>query len=209
MRRLVQLRHETPLTSEAYLAEHGWVKARLTVCPRHPRGGCGLARHGTYPRNTPAGMRVTRYYCPTAHETFSLLPDCLASRFPSDLDDLERVVTHVAAARSVEAAADTLRPDIELPSAVRWIRRRLSLVRAALVIAVSLLPELLVAEASLGTLGVAWETDRVLVVLRGRVASHLVLLPPPLGFGPRPIRRPIRAPARQHAMGADRAGPSG
>jgi len=128
VRRLVQLRHATALTSEAYLAEHAWVKARLTVCPRHPRGGCGLARHGTYVRKTPAGMRVTRYYCPTAHETFSLLPDCLASRFPSDLDDLERVVSHVAAARSVEAAADTLRPDIELPSAVRWIRRRLSLV---------------------------------------------------------------------------------
>ena len=209
MRRLVQLRHETPLTSEAYLAEHGWVKARLTVCPRHPRGGCGLARHGTYSRKTPAGMRVTRYYCPTAQETFSLLPDCLASRLPSDLDDLERVVTQVAAARSVEAAADTLRPDIELPSAVRWIRRRLSLVRAALVIAASLLPELLVSEASLRTLGVAWGTTRVLVELRGRVASHLVFLPPPIGFGPRPIRRPIRAPARQHAMGADRAGPSG
>ena len=61
-------------------------------------GGCGFARHGTYPRKTPPGMRVTRYYCPTAHETFSLLPDCLASRFPSDLDDLERVVTTAATA---------------------------------------------------------------------------------------------------------------
>lgn len=209
MRRLVQLRYATALTSEAYLAEHAWVKARLAVCPRHPRGGCGLARHGTYLRKTPAGIRVTRYYCPTAHETFSLLPDCLASRFPSDLDDLERVVTHVGAACSVEAAADTLRPDIELPSAVRWIRRRLSLVRAALVLVASLLPELGLRDASLVTLGVAWDTDRVLVGLRGRVASHLVLLPPPIGFGPRPIRRPIRAPARQQAMGADRAGPAG
>jgi hypothetical protein len=205
----VQLRHETPLTSEAYLAEHAWVKARLTVCPRHPRGGCGFARHGTYPRKTPAGMRVARYYCPTARETFSLLPDCLASRFPSDLDDLERVVMQVAAARSVEAAADTLRPGIDLPSAVRWIRRRLTVVRAMLVIVASLLPDLRVREASLVTLRVAWATDRVLVGLRGRVASHLVVLPPPLGFGRRPIRRPIRAPARPHAMGADRTGPSG
>ena len=205
----MQLRHATPLTSEAYLAEHAWVQASLATCPRHPGGGCGLARHGTYERKTPAGIRVTRYYCPTAHETFSLLPDCLASRFPSDLDDLERVVTRVAAARSVEAAADTLRPEIDLPSAVRWIRRRLALVRATLVIVAGLLPDLLVREASLVALGVAWHTDRVLVVLRGRVASHLVLLPPPLGFGPRPIRRPILAPARQHAMGADRTGPSG
>jgi hypothetical protein len=73
-------------------------------------------------------MRVTRYYCPTAHETFSLLPDCLASRFPSDLDELERVTIRVAAGRRVEAAADLRRPDITLPSAGRWIRRRLRLV---------------------------------------------------------------------------------
>jgi hypothetical protein len=209
VRRLVQLRHATALTSEAYLAEHAWVNARLAGCPRHPRGGCGFARHGTYLRKTPAGLRVTRYYCPTAHETFSLLPDCLARRFPSDLDDLERVVTHVGAARSVEAAADTLRPDIDLPSAVRWIRRRLSLVRAALVIVAGVLPGLLLGDASLVALAEAWGTTRVLVTLRGRVASHLAILPPPLGFGPRPRRRPIRAPVRQHAMGTDRAGPSG
>jgi hypothetical protein len=205
----VQLRHETPLTSEAYLAEHAWVKARLAVCPRHPRGGCGFARHGTYPRKTPAGMQIARYYCPTAHETFSLLPDCLASRFPSDLDDLERVVTHVGAARGIEAAADTLRPDIDLPSAVRWIRRRLTLVRAALVILAGVLPGLLVRDASLVALAGTWGTDRVLVTLRGRVASHLAVLPPPLGFGPRSVRRPARAPGRQHAMGAARAGPAG
>jgi hypothetical protein len=209
VRRLVQLRHATSLTSEAYLAEHAWVKASLATCPRHPGGGCGLARHGTYPRKTPTGMRVTRYYCPTAHETFSLLPDCLASRFPSDLDDLERVAVHVAAARSVEAAADTLRPDIELPSAVRWIRRRLTVVRTALVLAAGLLPDLRLSDASLGPLGSAWGTARVLVTLRSRVADHLAVVPPPLGFGPRPIRRPIRRPASQHAMGADRAGPSG
>jgi hypothetical protein len=205
----VQLRHETSLTSEAYLVEHAWVKARLAVCPRHPRGGCGLARHGTYARKTPAGMQIARYYCPTAHETFSLLPDCLASRFPSDLDDLERVVTTVAAARGVEAAADTLRPEIDLLAAVRWIRRRLTVVRAALVVVAGVLPGLLMRDASLVALAETWGTDRVLVTLRGRVASHLAILPPPVGFGPRPIRRPMHVPARQQAMGAARAGPSG
>ena len=50
MCRPVQLRHETPLTSEAYLAERAWEKATLPRCPRHPAGGCGFARHGTYPR---------------------------------------------------------------------------------------------------------------------------------------------------------------
>ena len=125
--RPVQLRDPSSLTSEAYVAESAWQKARLTQCPRHPTGGCKLARHGTYVRTTPTGMRITRYYCPTAHETFSLLPDCLASRFPGDLDDLERVVAQVDAARGIEAAADGLRPDIVLPSAVRWVRRRLTL----------------------------------------------------------------------------------
>jgi hypothetical protein len=108
----VQLRHQTRLTSEAYLAEHASVKASLSACPGHPRCGCRFARQGTYLRETPTGIRG-----PTAHETFSPLPNCLASRFPSDLDDLERVVTHVGAARSVEAAADTLRPDIDLAGA--------------------------------------------------------------------------------------------
>ncbi len=54
-------------------------------------------------------MRVARYYCPTAHETFSLLPDCVASHFPGGLAAIEDVVAAVEDARSVEAAADTLR----------------------------------------------------------------------------------------------------
>lgn len=153
-------------------------------------------------------MRVTRYYCPTAHETFSLPPDCLASRFPSDLDDLERVVTHATSARSVEAAADRLRPDVELPSAVRWIRRRLLLVRASLVIAAGVLGVTL-ADATLEAFGTAWQTDRVLVAVRGRLHAYLRQLPPPLGFGPRPIRRSPRRTRRQHAMGPDGGGPSG
>jgi hypothetical protein len=66
-------------------------------------------------------MRIARYYCPTARETFSLLPDCLASHFPGELDAIEHVVAAVETARSVEAAADILRPDTTLPSAVRWI----------------------------------------------------------------------------------------
>jgi len=208
VRRPVQLRHETPLTSEAYLAERAWEKASLSRCPRHPAGGCGFARHGTYPRKTVTGMRVARYYCPTAHETFSLLPDCLASRFPSDLDDLERVMVQVATHRSVEAAADVLRPEITLPSAVRWIRRRLTLVRTSVVLVAGLLG-LDVGTATLAAFRAAWDTDRVLVGARSRVAAHLTILPPPLGFGPRGRRRPARSTARQHAMGADRAGPAG
>jgi hypothetical protein len=208
VRRLVQLRHETSLTSEAYVAQSAWANASLAACPRHPRGGCGFARHGTYPRTTPAGMRIARYYCPAAHETFSLLPDCLASRFPSDLDDLERVVTHVEAARSVEAAADALRPDIVLPSAVRWVRRRLGLVRAAVVLMATLLPDL-VGHVRLTSVRTTWATDRALVAVRQRAALHLPAWPRPLGFGPHRMAGDGAARPALHEMGPDSPGPSG
>ena len=51
-------------------------------------------------------MRIARYYCPTARETFSLLPDCLASHFPGELDDLEQVVATVDAAPSASGHSE-------------------------------------------------------------------------------------------------------
>ena len=201
--RPVQLRDPSSLTSEAYVAESAWQKASLTHCPRHARGGCGFARHGTYRRVTPAGMRITRYYCPTAHETFSLLPDCLASRFPGDLDDLERVVAQVEAAPSIEAAADVLCPDSVLPSAVRWVRRRLTLVRATCLAVVTLLPDLFRGDAQLGAVRAALGTDHALVLLRARAATLLPALPRPLGFGRHVPVRSAWPPRRQHRLGAD------
>jgi len=203
----VQLRHECPLSGEAYVARTAWRDASLTVCPRHPRGGCGLVRHGTYPRCTPVGMRIARYYCPTAHETFSLLPDCLASHFPGALDPIEHVVATVEAARSVEAAADVLRPDITLPSAVRWVRRRLMPVRRALLAVVTLLPDLFTGDARLAAVRLALATPSALVALRIHAAPHLTTLPTPLGFHPRAARRAARPSAAPHGTGADRAGP--
>ena len=205
----MQLRDPSSLTSEAYVAQRAWQDASLGGCPRHPTGGCGFARHGTYPRQTPVGMRIARYYCPTAHETFSLLPDCLASQFPGDLDALERVVAHVDAARSIEAAADVLRPDIVLPSAVRWVRHRLTLVRATLLAVVTLLPDLFGGQASLGAVRAALDTDHALVTLRARATALLPALPRPLGFAPH-LRAPLApGPPRQHRMGADPRAPSG
>ena len=207
--RPVQLRHESPLSGEAYVARNAWRDASLAACPRHPRGGCGLVRHGTYPRRTPTGMRIARYYCPTARETFSLLPDCLASRFPGELDAIEHVVATVEASRSVEAAADILRPDITLPAAVRWIRRRLTPVRRALLAIVTLLPDRFAGDARLAAVRVALVTPSALVALRTHATAHLTTLPTPLGFHPRAARRDARGAAVPHDMGADRAGPSG
>jgi hypothetical protein len=153
-------------------------------------------------------MRIARYYCPTAHETFSLLPDCLASHFPGELDAIERVVAIVETARSVEAAADVLRPDITLPSAVRWVRRRLMPVRRALLAVITLLPDLCPGDARLVAARVALATPSALVALRIHVAPHLATLPTPLGFHRRFPRRDARPLAAPHGMGADRAGPA-
>jgi hypothetical protein len=152
-------------------------------------------------------MRIARYYCPTAHETFSLLPDCLASHFPGELAAVEYVVATVETARSVEAAADVLRPDITLPSAVRWIRRRLTPVRRALLAVVTLLPDLFTSDARLAAVRLALATPSALVALRTHVAAHLTTLPTPLGFRPCAVRRNVRPFAGPHGMGADRAGP--
>ena len=206
--RPVQLRHGCSLAGEAYVARRAWREARLAVCPRHPRGGCGLVRHGTYPRTTPVGMRIARYYCPTAHETFSLLPDCLASHFPGELDPIEQVVATVEAARRVEAAADTLRPEITLASAVRWIRRRLIPVRLALLTVVTLLPDGFTGDAQLAAVRCALATTSALTTLRADAALPLAGLPTPLGFQPHRSRRDAAACAAPHGMGADRAGPA-
>lgn len=207
--RPVQLRHASPLSGEAYVARRAWRDASLATCPRHPRGGCALVRHGTYPRRTPAGMRIARYYCPTARETFSLLPDCLASHFPGALDPIEHVVATVDTARSVEAAADRLRPDITLPSAVRWVRRRLTPIRHVLLALVTLLPDLFGGDARLAAVRLALATPSALVALRALAAPHLATLATPLGFRPRAARRDVPRAAVPHDMGADRAGPAG
>lgn len=89
--RVVQLRHESQLTSEEYVKQRAWESASLKRCPLHPAGGCGIARHTPYSRVEPPGMKVARAYCAEGHTTFSLLPDCLASRLSSTLAAVEEV----------------------------------------------------------------------------------------------------------------------
>jgi hypothetical protein len=81
-------------------------------------------------------------------------------------------------------------------------------VRPSLIVVAGLLG-LDLAHATLGALQAAWDTERVLVRLRSHLAAHLPILPPPLGFGPRLIRRRTPAWRAQHAMGPDGSGPSG
>lgn len=200
----MQLRFKTELTSEEYVNRQAWRDASLPHCPLHPRGGCSLARHGTYERVNPPGTRVSRWYCPQGQRTFSLLPDCLAARFPGSLCAIEQVVAQVEQAESLEAVADRLRPDIELPGAIRWTRRRVRSVYAALRALRGLHPERFAGgPPTVRMFQKKLKRECVLPRLRDIAGAQLPYLPPPLGFSPRPL--PSRGPQKryQHQTGPD------
>ena len=199
----VQLRHHTRLTSEQYVSEEGWRRASLNRCPSHPSGGCDFSRHGTYRRVEPPGMQVARWYCRDAHRTFSLLPDCMSARLEGSLDEAEQVVVRVEESPSVEAAAQRLRPDLEVKGAIRWVRRRLAGVRDSLLILLTLLPGSLGTEARLVEVRRILATERALVALREIGSAHLHVLPRPLGFRPGGVRTSKREKRLQHKTGAD------
>ncbi len=201
----LQLRYRTGLTGEAYVRTKGWRDARLERCPNHPQGGCSLSRHGSYERKTPAGARIARWYCPESHTTFSLLPDCLAACLPGTLADLEAVVVAAEGARSVEAAANALRRDaVELPGALRWVRRRVRLVHNVLVRVIGLIPDRLSGcAATMVAVRERLASDGALMRLRDLVSGQLRTLPAPLGFQPHGLGVVGREPVFQHSMGPD------
>jgi hypothetical protein len=176
-------------------------------CPLHPGGGCSLARHGTYARVHPPGTQIARWYCREGHCTFSLLPDCFAARLPGTLVEVEALVEVAEQAISREAAADTLRPDIELPGGLRWLRRRLLPLYAALHLLKGLMvdrfhacwPTLSGFRSCLGA-------QSVLLVLREVAAAHLHVLPPPLGLCPPPHRGGKAKKGFQQPVGPDPPG---
>ena len=170
---MVQIPLRTSSSVEVYAANEEWRSARLSHCPLHPAGGCGFARHGTYERVTPPRVRIARWYCPRGHRTFSLLPDFLAARLPGTLALIEHCVTVSAAAKSVEVAADAVRGlDISLPSAVRWLRRRLCVVRT-------------LRDAMLSMAAIDLCVTTSLPLLRQALAPNILSrLPSPVGFRP-------------------------
>lgn len=202
----VQLRLGGYTSSVDYVAKERWHEARLDVCPVHKGRSCGFTRHGTYARVEPPGTQVARFRCATARMTFSLLPDFLASRLSSTLDEVEQVVCVSESAGSLEAAADKLRPDIQLPGRLRWVHRRLKAVRTVLTVLVTLMPEQLPVAAKLSAVRVHLGTEQALMVLRERGEVHLGKLRSPLGFLPPPWGGGPRGGHLQHGMGADASG---
>jgi hypothetical protein len=109
--------------------------------------------------------------------TFSLLPDFLAARLPGQLATIERAVMVITAARSIEAAADALRgPEIGLPGAVRWLRRRVMAMRRSITAVRLMAPDVL-ERAATGD-----DTPILPKLRRALPSSTLNELPVPLGF---------------------------
>jgi hypothetical protein len=187
----MQISLHTASSAEMYVTNHEWRIAKLPEYPLHPKGGCSFARHGSYPRVTPRGLRVARWYCPEGHRTFSLLPDFLAVRLPDLLDSIEESVTVALSAKSVEAAADLLRgPDVGLPGAIRWLRRRVQSVRAALAAVTRLVP--------MPPVGIDIDERHFLRTLRRSLPTTVLAnIPAPLGF-----EEPTMAPNRRWGLTA-------
>ena len=202
----MQLRFSCELTGEEYVSQSAWQNASLPRCPLHPEGGCGFARHGTYTRVSPPGTQIARWYCPKGHRTFSLLPDCLAARLSGTLNEVEAVVRAAEQAPSLEAACQALRPDIELPGVLRWARRRVQAVHAALQALKGLLPHQFPCPATLVAFAVCLGVTEVLVALRPIGDPFLQNLPTPLGFRPRHTSGDGGGRARQHCAGPDPPG---
>lgn len=197
----MQLRFATNLSAEEYVGQKAWRYAELCSCPLHPEGGCSLARHGTYTRKFPSGIKISRWYCSKGHTTFSLLPDCLSARLPGTLLEVEVLLNKVQDSPSQEAVADKIRDDIELIGALRWVRHRLFLVQMTLNMLIDLVPDLpknFIPKIS--CFQQFFDVQFVLPVIRGYVSSHLQILPPPIGFASCPKKKKNRF---QHKMGTD------
>ncbi|MCP4622077.1 MAG: hypothetical protein GY850_00925 [bacterium] len=200
----MQLRFGTDLSADEYVRRKAWRFAKLDKCPLHPDGGCEFYRHGLYSRKFPAGAKIPRWYCLIGRTTFSLLPDCLSSRLPGRLIEVEDIVAKVEESPSQETAVDGYRIEITLPCLLRWVRRRVSGVQEALTMLIDLLPDhfsgcLPTILSFRGALGVEY----VLPELRDLAGDHLSILPPPVGFGPRSERKKTEKFHFQHKTGRD------
>ena len=114
------------------------------------------------------------------------------------------IVTAVEAAPSVEAAADTQRPLIELPGAVRWTWRRVRMVRRFLTTLIGLMPGRFAScQPTLASFRAALSALDVLVTLRAIAAADLAQLAVPVGFDHRCHRGHGRRSRCQQRAGPD------
>lgn len=176
----------------------------------HTEGGCGFCRHTPYERKSVPGAKIARGYCRVGRFTVSLLPDCLASRLPATLQEVESAVDRVEGyVGSLVELAVELRSaegpdDDHVAGALRWLRRRRKQVAAVLVAVASAMPEKFAGRPlTLAGFRAALGVKEVLVALREVAEAHLATLPAPLGFVPGPSPRKQRVRRLQQRTGPD------
>lgn len=194
--------------SEAYVSQRAWEGASLDECPLHPGRGCRPEGHGSYQRVRPAGMRVPRFLCVASGTTVSLLPAFLACGMSGTLEEVEQAVACVEDAASLAQAAELLRPAdaeaaVDLPSAVRWTRRRAGPISRVLVALVTLLPALAGCAPLLSAIRAQLGRQFVLEPLRELAKRYLVELPRPFGFRRRGRRARASDGDDPHEVGSD------
>mgnify|MGYP001591841591 FL=1 len=114
------------------------------------------------------------------------------------------MVNAVGQAGGLEAACSTLRLDIELPGALRWVRRRVLAIHTSLHILIGLMPEHFSGcEPRLDAFAERLGVGSVLPLLRQIAGPFLPILIAPLGFRPRTTRIGKPDYRDQHAMGPD------
>ena len=181
----MQIRYSVNVSASEYNKQKFCEKAKLHLCPIHPEGGCGIRRHGTYTRKWPIELKIPCWYCRLGHTLISLLPDFLPSRLSGTLKQVEKVVLEVQKHPSLEKASEKIRPDIELPGAVRWICRRINYVKDILIHSAGILPQFKF--RNLEQLQKTFEVDFVLPHLREILETHLHKLPHIIGLIPPPL----------------------
>ncbi len=177
----MQIRYTVKVSSvHEYNKQKLYEKAELKQCPIHPEGGCGIRRHGFYLRVIPVEFKIPCWYCRAAHTVISLLPDFLASRLSGTLKDVEEVVLEAKKHPTLVSAAESIRPDIELQGALRWLRRRLNYVDSILNVAAGILSP--VGFKDLRRLQEIFNVEFILPHLREKLNQHLYKMPHILGL---------------------------
>jgi hypothetical protein len=198
------------LTFEGYVTGEGWTTATLSCCP-----DCAgpVTSHGTYLRKLPRPARIARFRCEPCRMTISLLPDFYASRTPGLLEEIEDAVAVAESARSVEDAAERIRPAddadaVTLGAAVKWLTRRIVAVHRLLATIIGLLPwRFEGCEPTVASFRERLSTTRVLVELREICERYLGVLAAPLGLVGRPRARSRVDWQRQQSTGPDPPSP--
>ena len=181
----MQIRYRVNVSASEYNEQKLCEKAELKQCPLHPEGGCGMRRHGSYTRKWPIELKIPCWYCRKGHTLISLLPDFLPSRLSGTLKDVEKVVLEAQKHPSLESATEKIRPDIELPGALRWLRRRINYVKKILTISAGILPQF--GFKNLKQLQKIFKVDFVLPYLRKILEPHLHKFPHIIGLIPPPL----------------------